>query len=440
MSGNRKPLIIRGARQVGKSTLVREFAKEFDLFLELNLEKEEDRKLFILPSVKDTMEALLLREGKTPKQNSILLFIDEIQESPEAIHMLRYFYEEYPEIYVICAGSLLEFALEHTKAFPVGRVSQIVLHPFDFEEYLEATGNQKAIQALHTIPLPDYAFDFLQKEFHTYLTIGGMPEIIRNYIQTGSLSGMDEYYHDIWQSYQDDIEKYGRNTNQKNVLRHILQTAAFEKDRITMAGFGNSNYRSRETGEALRALDKSRIIRLVYPVTSTLMPLQVDFKRKPRLQFLDTGLLNHILGIQSSLVGLADFSTAYRGRIIQHAVYQQLESRNAMVGQKLHFWVREKTNTSSEVDMVYPHHGFLIPVEVKSGSKGKLRSLHIFMEKTNHRLAIRLFANRYSRDSVKLPSGKAYQLYNIPYFQACVIPEYLNRIWEEDPTAWSLIP
>ncbi|HDS06793.1 MAG TPA: DUF4143 domain-containing protein [Bacteroides sp.] len=427
-SERRKPLIIRGARQVGKSTLVRAFSKEYKSFIEINLERKEDKDLFNLSSVKEILELLLLREGMVFDQSPLLLFIDEIQESPEAIQMLRFFYEDYPELHVICAGSLLELALNDIDSFPVGRVRQLVLHPFDFEEFLNAIGNTNALEVLNSIPVEKHYFDILIKLFHQYVIIGGMPEIVVNFINKGSVVGLNEIYEEIWQSYLDDIEKYGKNQTQKNVLRHIIQTAAHEKNRITMGGFGNSDYKSREVGEALRALDKSRLIQLVYPITSTEIPAQVDYSRKPRLQFLDTGLLNHNIGIQSTLIGLKDFSDAYRGRIIQHAVFQQLQSRISEPSRRLHFWVREKTNTTSEVDLVYQYLQFLVPIEVKSGPQGKLRSLHQYMERTNHPYAFRLLANTYHEEEVKTANGNRFTLYSLPYFLASRLPEYIDWI------------
>ncbi len=427
-SGRRKPLIIRGARQVGKSTLIRAFSNEYKSFIEINLERKKDKDLFNLSSVKEILEVLLLREDMELNRNELLLFIDEIQESPSAIKMLRFFYEDYPGLHVICAGSLLEFALDDIESFPVGRVQQLVLHPFDFEEFLNASGNKKALEILNNIPVEHHYYDVLTNLFHQYVIIGGMPEIVANYVEKESVAALNEIYEEIWQAYLDDIEKYGKNQTQKNVLRHIIQTAAYEKDRITFGGFGNSDYKSREVGEALRALDKSRLIQLVYPVTSTEIPAQVDYSRKPRLQFLDTGLLNHALGIQSSLIGLRDFSDAYRGKIIQHVVFQLLQSQISEPSRRLHFWVREKTNTTSEVDLIYPYLQFLIPIEVKSGPQGKLRSLHQFMERTNHSYAFRLLANTYHEEKVKTPSGKQFTLYNLPYFLASRLPEYIDWI------------
>ncbi|MEA1876165.1 MAG: DUF4143 domain-containing protein, partial [Bacteroidota bacterium] len=163
---------------------------------------------------------------------------------------------------------------------------------------------------------------------------------------------------------------------------------------------------------------------LVYPTISIQAPQEVDFTRKPRLQFLDTGLLNSVLGVQSQLIGIHDLGDFYRGKIIQHTVFQQLQAQNTNFGSKLHFWVREKANSSSEVDLIYQHEQLLIPIEVKSGSHGRLRSLHQFMNRTNHSYAIRLLSNTLSIEKVSTASGKPYTLLNLPHYLATRIPQY----------------
>ena len=158
-SSGRKPLLIRGARQVGKSTLVRQFAAEFTHFIELNLEKEQHRRLFEqTDQVRYLMDAIYLTTQIPKTDKPTLLFLDEIQESPKAIQQLRYFYEELPHIYVVAAGSLLEFALKKVASFPVGRIEQIVLHPFDFEEFLMAQDHKQALEELNTIPCRDFGY------------------------------------------------------------------------------------------------------------------------------------------------------------------------------------------------------------------------------------------------------------------------------------------
>lgn len=431
-SKRRKPLVLRGARQVGKSTLIREFSKEYEYFIELNLERKEDFQLFDIENVKGIIEAALLRENVSIENKSLLLFIDEIQESQKAIKLLRFFYEDFPDLHVICAGSLLEHAIKDIPSFPVGRIQQIVLHPFDFEEFLLAKGRDKILNLFDDIPIKEFAHDIVLKLFHEYVIIGGMPEVVKTYIETNSFTTTKEVYEEIWDTYKDDIEKYGRNNTEKKVLRHIIETAAHEKDRITFSGFGNSNYKNREVGEALRSLDKSRLIQLVYPTINLKPPQEIDFRRKPRLQFLDTGLLNYAQGIQSQLIGLADMNDFHRGRIIQHAVYQQLQAQDSSIDNKIHFWVREKSNSNSEVDLIYQHNQYLIPIEVKSGPQGRLRSLHQFIERTNHHFAIRVLSNKLSVEKVKTPTGKEYILLNLPYYLSTRIPQYAKWLVENN--------
>ena len=423
-SERRKPLIIRGARQVGKSTLVRQFGKEFDHYIEVNLERADARRIFDRDELKEIVEILFVKNEVLLDGSSVLLFIDEIQESPKTVQRLRFFYEEFPDIYVIAAGSLLEHVIKQIPSFPVGRVQQLILHPFDFEEFLWAKGNDQLVGRFNELPIPAHLDSLFFNSFHEFAVIGGMPEVVANYIATGTYTVLHSIYDEIWQTYKEDIEKYGKNDSEKKVLRHIVETAAYEKDRIAFAGFGHSNYRSREVGEALRSLHKARLIQLIYPTVSTSLPQMVDFTRKPRLQFLDTGLFNFILGIQAEMIGIQDLSDFFRGRIIQHLVYQEIQSQNNGLETHLHFWVREKSNSSAEVDLVVPHQNLLLPVEIKSGAQGRLRSLHQFIDEAEHSYGIRLLGNHLSVQEAHTPSGKPYRLLNLPYYLASSIHEY----------------
>lgn len=426
LSDRRKPLIVRGARQVGKSTLIRLFGKEYDHFIELNLEKAEDRRLFELENLKAILEILFVKNRIPPGKVEVLIFIDEIQESPAAIRHLRFFYEDFPEIHVICAGSLLEHVIRQIPSYPVGRIQQLLLHPFDFEEFLWAKGNEWMISLFKEIPVGNQFDELFFNAFHEFAVIGGMPEVVRTYIDSGTYTGIFEIYDEIWQTYKDDIEKYGKNDTEKKVLRHIVATAAHETNRITFAGFGHSNYRSREVGEAFRSLHKARLIQLVYPTISIQLPIMIDFRRQPRLQFLDTGLLNHILGIQPEMIEIKDLVSLYRGRIIQHLVYQEIQAQIHSIDDDLHFWVREKAGSSAEVDLVIPHGNRLIPIEVKSGHEGRLRSLHLFMDQAGQGCAIRLLRNHLSVQEAKTASGKSYKLLNLPYYLASQVEKYAS--------------
>jgi predicted AAA+ superfamily ATPase len=426
---NRKPLILRGARQVGKTTLVKEFAKTYQFQLYLNLEKKADSQFFEeTDNVKTIIDALFISNNihSSAIQNT-LLFIDEIQEQPKAIQALRYFYEEIPELHVIAAGSLLEFALKDVQSFPVGRVEFLYLFPFNFIEYLEAIKHNTSLEQLNNIPIKPVAHNTLLQLFNQYTIIGGMPEVVSEYVQGGSVANLTTIYESIWSSYVSDSEKYTSNATAKNVMKHILATAAFSiNERIKFQNFGKSNYQSREVGEALRNLHQAKIIQLIYPTTSLEVPIIPDYKKSPRLQFLDTGILNYILGISAQMLSLNDLSQSYKGAIIPHIITQELISIQSNKADLPHFWVREKRQSSSEIDLVYTIDGKVIPIEIKSGSTGSLKSLHQFIESVNHPYAVRIYAGKFEVQTTKTPNGVPYLLMNLPYYLGTLLPKYLD--------------
>ncbi|MCB0735904.1 MAG: ATP-binding protein [Bacteroidetes bacterium] len=421
----RKPLILRGTRQVGKSTLVKDFAKEYEHKIMLNLEKPSDASIFLdLNSTNEIVELLLYRSSISGSEQNVLLFIDEIQQVPQAIAHLRYFYEEHPNFHVIAAGSLLEIVLKDIESFPVGRVEQWVLKPFDFEEFLWAKGDKKLSELLDQIPIPNFAHQLLLNAFHEYVLVGGMPEAVKTYLQKESLVSVKSIYENLWLAYIEDSEKYSNNSTEKKVIRHVFQTAIFEKDRINFAGFGSSNYRSREISEAFTLLGKAGVMNLLYPTTSNQLPLQPSFKRKPRIQLLDTGLLNYLSGWQEQLIGLKDLMGFQSGKIVQHQVIQEHWAQHHSPLFKPMFWVREKSNSNSEVDLLISVKGKVIPVEIKSGTHGRLRSLHQFIDISESEVAIRVLQNKLSLEEVKTPSGTNYKLLNLPYYLSGRLEQY----------------
>lgn len=425
----RKPLILRGARQVGKTTIVKNFGKEFQNYIELNLEKEEDFKLIEnSKNVQDLVSALSLKyEIPSHQFNNTLLFIDEIQESVKAITFLRYFYEELPELNVISASSLLEHTLNKAKHFPVGRVQYLYLFPLNFQEYLEAMGKHLLLEQLHKIPINTIAHNLLLKEFHTYCIIGGMPEIIASYAQNKDLSLLPPIYESIWLTYKDDVVKYASNKSEENVIKHIMRSAAtFVDERIKFQNFGNSNYKSREISEAFRSLDDAKVIQIIYPSTSMEAPIVTDFKKSPRLQFLDTGILNFDLNIQVDLLLIENLSKAYKGAIIPHILTQEIISLNTSNFHKPNFWVRDKTQSSAEIDLILTYKDLIIPIEIKSGATGSLKSLHQFINQSNHPFAIRLYEGEYKIEKTKTPEGTPYFLMNLPYYLGTLLNEYIE--------------
>jgi predicted AAA+ superfamily ATPase len=425
----RKPLVIRGARQVGKTTVVNQFARQFEQYIYLNLELPNDRRPFEeFNTIEELVQTLFfIKNQSQSKKNKTLLFIDEIQEMPEALNILRYFYESEPGIAVIAAGSMLETLFDKNISFPVGRVEYKVLRPVSFPEFLEAVNETEALQYLSQIPAPAFTHPRLLQLFHTYALIGGMPEIVGNYAQNKDLTALASIYDSLITAYIDDVEKYAATSSQMQHIRHAIRGSfAQAGKRIKFEGFANSTYRSRDMGEALRILEKALLIQLLYPCTGVLLPLLPDYKKSPRLQVLDTGMLNYFAGVQREMLGMADLNKVYHGTIIEHLVGQELLATQFNALSSLNFWVREKTTSTAEVDFVWSFNGKLIPVEVKAGAEGVLRSLHLYMDIAPHNMAIRFYAGELHITQAVTPEGKTYHLLNLPYYLVSQIEKYLE--------------
>lgn len=424
----RKPLVIRGARQVGKTTMINQFAAQFEQYIYLNLELPADQTPFkTFSNIETLIQAVFFIKNKSlALKNKTLLFIDEIQEVPEALNILRYFYELEPGISVIAAGSLLETLFDKNIHFPVGRVEYKVLRPVSFPEFLAAMGETAALQQLQQVPVASFAHNKLLQLFHTYALIGGMPEVVNHYIQHKDLTALSPIYDSLITSYLDDVEKYASNTTQVLHIRHVIRTSFLQAGkRIKFEGFGNSGYRSREMGEALRTLEKALLLQLIYPNTGAELPLMPDVKKSPRLQVLDTGMLNYFVGIQKEILGTEDLNKIYQGTLIEHLAGQEMLGFQHRSLSSLHFWVREKKDSSAEVDYLFVYEGKLIPVEVKSGTAGKLKSLHLFMDMAPHIMAVRFYAGEMNITEAISATGKKYQLLNLPYYLVSQIEHYL---------------
>lgn len=428
-SSNRKPLVIRGARQVGKTTLVHQFASDFGHYLYLNLELAGDRAPFEnFTTIEELLQELFfLRNLKLEDKEDTLIFIDEIQEVPEALHILRYFYETEPGIPVIAAGSMLESLFDKDINYPVGRVEFKVVRPASFAEFLNALNESQAIEQLQTIPIASFAHAKLIGLYHTYALIGGMPEIVSHYAANRDLVALAPLYDSLINSYFEDVEKYATSDSQILHIRHVIRSSFSQAGkRIKFEGFGNSGYRSREMAESLRITEKALLLQLIYPVTSATLPLLPDLKKSPRLQVLDTGLLNYFAGIQKDVLQTDDLQNVYEGRMIEHLTGQELLSFQTLSLSALNFWVRQKKTSTAEVDFVYAYKGKVIPIEVKSGAAGKLKSLHLFMDQAPHDIAIRFYSGELNLTKATTESGKKYKLLSLPYYLVTQIEKYLE--------------
>jgi predicted AAA+ superfamily ATPase len=427
---NRKPLVLRGSRQVGKTTAVEMFSKEFDQYIALNLEREEERKIFETSyPFQDLLMALFFYAGKERKLGRTLIFIDEIQNAPRAIALLRYFKEEAGDLFVVAAGSLLETIMDRKISYPVGRVEYMMMHPVTFREFLGATGENQSLEILNSNEIPAFAHPHLMRQFKKYLTIGGMPQVVEQYSRDNDLTALQPIYESLLKSYIEDVEKYAPSSSQVQYIRHILNTA-FEVagSRITIENFGGSTYKFREMREAFTTLEKTFLFQLVYPTTEAVIPALPKLKLKPRLHTLDTGLINYATNMVKDILSIEDIADVYRGRIAEHITGQELLAMSNSIMNKLQFWVREKKQSSAEIDYLYQYNGKLIPIEVKSGSIGKLRSLHQFMDVAPHHLAVRVWQGPYSVEEAKTIAGTEFTLLNLPFYLVHRIERELDNI------------
>lgn len=427
---NRKPLVIRGARQVGKTTAIEMFSKDFDQFISLNLEKSKEREIFEKElSFPDLLTSLFIFAQKKRNGYKTLIFIDEIQNSLKAVAVLRYFYEEANDLFVVAAGSLLESIMKKRISFPVGRVEYMAMRPCSFREFLFATGNDQMVEMLEKQEVPVFLHSQLNTWFKRYATIGGMPEIVDLYARNADITELGSVYNSLIQSYTDDIEKYAESSAQVPYIQHVISNIFREGGtKVTFEKFGGSLYRSREMKEAFRMVEKTMLVKLVYPGTSVQIPLKPGLNRKPRLHVVDTGLINHSLKLMGDLVFNDNISDTYRGIIAEHIVGQELLASDHSISNDLHFWVREKTDASAEVDYIFQHNGKLIPVEVKSGSVGKLRSLHQFIDLAPHAIAVRVYQGEYFVQKARTIAGKEFTLLNLPYYLVHRIDRELDKI------------
>ncbi len=417
-----KPLILRGARQVGKTTLVKEFGKEFDTFISLNLERKSDAQAFALAdNVKEVFEFICLQRQLSINTNSsTLLFFDEIQEVPKAVAMLRYFYEDLPWLYVISAGSRLQSLINQHISFPVGRVEYMMLHPCSFIEFLDAMGYEQYIEKINNLNVSPLLHQPLMKLFNRYALLGGMPQVLDQYAQSNDITSIAPVYSSLLNGYTDDIEKMSDNARLIAILRHILLYGwQFSGQIIKFKGFAGSTYSSRDIHEAMVVLQRAFLLNLVYPTTNVEAPAIPALRRSPKLFWFDNGIVNFSAGIQNEYLTHTDLLAMWRGNSAEQIVAQEL---SILLTDKLHpgelqFWVRDKAGTTAEVDFVWQNSVKLIPIEVKTGTNAHLRSLQSFMATDGAPdIAIRIWSGQLRHDLLRSRAGKPFLLISLPFY------------------------
>ncbi len=400
-SSSRKPMILRGARQVGKSTLVRLFSEQEGLdLIEFNLEIERfnsiSNKEFDLQELLDEIQF----KKKKITENS-LIFFDEIQESPKLLKLLRYFHEKVPEIKVIAAGSLLEIALRSEDfSFPVGRVEFYHLGPMSFREFLWATGQDFLDEKLARFEFSNELHRASIKALKNYYYVGGMPAVVKKFAKTNSLIDMRMIQEQIVQTYQADFPKYNKRINTQRISRVFSALALVVGQKMIYSKL-DSESTSRDIRRIVELLIDSKVILPCIHSDGNSIPLlgESDY-RIFKTYFLDIGLLNSLLKLDFHTIDI-EFKNNFnaKGMIAEQFVAQHLNSFNGhSLEPSLIYHLRDKGSQKAEIDFLFERKGRIYPLEVKSSSKGHLKSLKYFCKSKKSDICFKVCLENFSVD------------------------------------------
>lgn len=396
-SPRRKPLLIRGARQVGKSTAVRHLGKGFKYFVEVNLESQPSiRQLFTKDiDVHRTCEAISATLGIPVVAGKTLLFIDEIQVSQEAIMSLRYFKEDYPELHVIAAGSLLEFTLEELPSFGVGRIRSLYMYPFSFDEFLLAQGLDTTVDFKHKAtslsPLPEAVHNKLVEQLKTFYLVGGMPAAITEWVESKSYIECTRVHNDILDTYQDDFSKYKSRVSPA-LLRQVLRSVALQAGCKFVFRQVADDIHSSVIKEALHLLTLAGLIKPVSHSDGNGVPLGAEENcNYTKYLFLDLGLMQTMLGTPAANVLLSsEVDFVNKGAASEmFAGLELVKNHDCFQKAEMYYWQNLSRGTNAEIDYLVVKDGIVVPIEVKASTRGSMQSLWLFMRKKGLHRAIR---------------------------------------------------
>ena len=435
----RKPLVLRGARQVGKSTLVRRFAEKNGLVLnEVNLEQhlylDTIFKSLDMDAIIRELDALVGRNIQAP---GALLFLDEIQATPHAIQALRYFYEQKPELFVISAGSLLEFALaDHHFSMPVGRIEYYHLGPMTFREFLTAVepGLNRYLSEFHIHQtIPATAHQKLTKRQREYLLVGGMPEAVYVFAEENSLMEVTAVHRSITETYQDDFSKYAKQKDLALMQKVFRQIPRIIGQKVKYSNISKED-KSRNVKAVIDLLVKARVCHQVFHSHCSGVPLIADINENVyKMLFMDVGMAAYLTGLDwIALQALEQNALVNEGKLAEQFIGQHL--LNPFEPPRLTYWLREAKSANAEVDYATANGSQVIPIEVKACKSGALKSLQQFVLNKNAALCVRFDLNppdigqithaaRVNGGSVPVP----YTLLSLPLYMV----EELSRILDE---------
>jgi hypothetical protein len=422
---NRKPLLMRGPRQVGKSTAVRQLAQSFEYFIEVDFEAQRNLHALFSSSLNpaDICEQLSLYYSVPIIEGKTLLFFDEIQSCLPAISSIRYFYEKMPNLHLIAAGSLLEFALQELPSFGVGRIRSLFIRPFSFNEFLIACNQSPLAEAIKTAsvtsPIPDLIHKKIIAQYKRFMAIGGMPEVVAKYVASGDMLACMKIIDDLVISYQDDFAKY------KKLIPANRIKEAFEAVVLQMGGkfvYAKAALTS-DPRQIKAAIELLILAGLVIPVTHTSsngIPLgaEVDPKKRKMLLF-DTGVFQRLLGLNIGELMISDsFEVVNKGALAELSVGLELSKLSSHYrNDPLYYWQRESVSGNAEIDYVFQKGELIIPIEVKSGARGAMQSLHLFLKEKKIEKGIRFSLENFSN----------YQnIKTIPLYDVSILNEFGN--------------
>lgn len=408
-----KPLLLRGARQVGKSSAVRQLGKTFKYFMEVNFERDKEIISVFTGNLKpkEITSRLAAFYGIPVVPGETLLFLDEIQACTPAIHSLWFFYEDYPELHVVAAGSLLEFALKKMASFGVGRVRSLFMYPMSFDEFLAATGHAGWIEAKRNASPAEPLFEALHgklvESFRNYLMVGGMPESVQNWVETEDYLKCQQVQDDIMLAYEDDFSKYEEKADPM-LLRQTLRSVAQQIGGKFVYSNVQGNYRSEKIKGALELLKDAGLIRPAVHTTANGIPLGAEINEKfVKYIFLDSGLLLRLLGLENTggtsemsrlvLVGAAS-DLVNKGHITEMVAGLELLKYNTPVQRHdLYYWQNLSRGAQAEVDYVIVKDMRVVPLEVKAGTTGSMKSMYQFMEEKHLTYGIRTSLENFGK-------------------------------------------
>ncbi|MDE6341682.1 MAG: ATP-binding protein [Muribaculaceae bacterium] len=409
---SRKPLLLRGARQIGKSSSVRNLGKEFKYYIELNFELQKQMiSLFEQETdVKSLCEKLSMFYSTPIIEGETLIFLDEIQKSEAALKSLWAFKEQMPGLHVIAAGSLLEFALKQLPSYGVGRVSSIFMYPMAFSEFLDAIGKGEWNEAIKTASPGNPLFDAMHEElvntYRTFLMVGGMPASVRAWVETGDYRECMDELSDIQQSYYDDFSKYASKVDPE-LLRSTLQSVVAQTGGKFVYSKVSGGYPIEDVKTALSLMSDAGIIKPVRHSAANGIPLGAEINQKfTRYIYLDSGLLLSILNldfggekkVSELILAGSERDLVNKGKLAELSVgWELVKAADFRHRYELYYWENLSNGATSEVDYVIPHDMKVLPIEVKSGTNGKMKSLRLFLQKKHLNLGVRTSLENFGR-------------------------------------------